>query len=54
MAERIRTIDVRIEVDTNKETRRRLLSPHEDESVRAFAARVQRQILLLAGLDPSD
>lgn len=44
MAERLRSIDVKIEIDTNKETRRVELSMDEDESVGEFVERVERAI----------
>lgn len=41
MSEYIRTISVSLGVDTNKQTRRRVLSPYEDESTEEFTTRVK-------------
>jgi len=44
MAERIRSVVVTVEVDTNKDTYRKRLELHEDESLEAFQQRVREAI----------
>lgn len=43
--ERLRSIEVSITVDTNKQTTIDLLKPFEDESVEEFAERVKEALM---------